>query len=142
GLVFIAGVQLFVLSTRTDNSFAWTIKVPLTAAFLGAGYWGSFPMITWSLRVREWQRVRIVVILALVLTTFTLIATLWRLDQFHLGVGSTGGRIAGWAWLVVYVTIPILLVAAFIRQERAEGSREYVVEEPLNPLLRALMFSY
>jgi hypothetical protein len=40
-LVFIAGIQLFVLTEHTDRFFAWTIGVPLTAAFLGAGYWAN-----------------------------------------------------------------------------------------------------
>src|SRR5712691_4655031 len=38
-LVFLAGIQLFVLTTRTDHYFAWTIANPFTAAFLGAFYW-------------------------------------------------------------------------------------------------------
>ena len=29
---------LFVLATTTEQTFAWTIQPPLTAAFLGAGY--------------------------------------------------------------------------------------------------------
>lgn len=37
-LLFIAGVQLFVFSEQTDYYFAWTIGLPLTAAFLSAGY--------------------------------------------------------------------------------------------------------
>ena len=40
-LVFIAGVQLFGFSRDTDHAFAWTIGVPITAAFLGAFYWGA-----------------------------------------------------------------------------------------------------
>ena len=36
--VLIAGFQLFVLTDRTEDFFAWTIDPPLTAAFLGAGY--------------------------------------------------------------------------------------------------------
>lgn len=37
-LVFLAGVQLFVFSERTDEYFAWTIQPPVGAALLGAGY--------------------------------------------------------------------------------------------------------
>ena len=35
-LVFIIGIPLFLLSGQTDRYFAWTVSVPLTAAFLGA----------------------------------------------------------------------------------------------------------
>ncbi len=39
-LVFLAGIQLFVLSDATDRYFAWTIRPPLTAEFIGAGFSG------------------------------------------------------------------------------------------------------
>jgi len=41
GLVFIVGISLFLLSEQTDQYFAWTVKPPLMAAFLGGGYWAS-----------------------------------------------------------------------------------------------------
>ena len=40
-LSLIAGVQLFVFSTRTELYFAWTIQSALTAATLGAFYFGA-----------------------------------------------------------------------------------------------------
>lgn len=39
--VFIAGIQLFVLTRATDTYFAWTIASHMTAAFLGASYLAS-----------------------------------------------------------------------------------------------------
>ena len=40
-LAGIAGIQLYVLATRTDRYFAWTIGNPLSAAFLGTGFWAG-----------------------------------------------------------------------------------------------------
>lgn len=40
-LLFIAGVQLFLLSEQTETYFAWTFAAPLSAAFMGAGYWAA-----------------------------------------------------------------------------------------------------
>src|SRR5215469_12802383 len=40
-LVLLAGIQLFVFTGRTDDFFAFTIGNPLSALFLGAGYWAS-----------------------------------------------------------------------------------------------------
>jgi hypothetical protein len=60
-LVFLAGFQLFILTGQTDLYFAWTIQPPLTAAFLGAGYFPSFLLEVLAAREREWARTRIAV---------------------------------------------------------------------------------
>ena len=54
GLVFIAGVPLFVLTEQTDHYFAWTTQPSLTAAAFGAFYWASCALSLLSVREREW----------------------------------------------------------------------------------------
>ena len=44
-LALSAGFLLFVLADQTDETFSWTIKPPLTAAFLGASYWAAFVLL-------------------------------------------------------------------------------------------------
>src|SRR5438552_4484959 len=60
-LVFLAGVQLFVLTNRTEHWFAWTIAVPLTAAFLGAFYWTAIPLAALSATRRHWADARVAI---------------------------------------------------------------------------------
>ena len=60
-LVFLAGFQLFILTEQTEHYFAWTIQPPLTAAFLGAGYWSSFLLEFLASRERIWARARVAV---------------------------------------------------------------------------------
>ena len=55
GLALIAGFLLFPLAEHTGKYFAWTIKVPLTAAFLGAAYWAAFVLIAWTARRSTWE---------------------------------------------------------------------------------------
>jgi len=55
-LVFLAGFQLFILTEQTEHYFARTIQPPLTAAFLGAGYWSSFLLEFLASRERIWAR--------------------------------------------------------------------------------------
>ena len=55
-LLFIAGIQLFVLSGQTDTYFAWTFAAPFSAAFMGAGYWAAMVLPTRG-RIREPQAV-------------------------------------------------------------------------------------
>lgn len=135
----VAGSVLYLLATRTEDYFAWTIKVPLTAAFLGSGYLAAVAMLVPSYRETVWRRVRIIPVMGFTLTFVTAVVTLWRLDEFHLGSGSGTARVAGWAWLVVYLSIPVLLAAVFVAQQRAGGRRERAVAQPLLPLTRAVL---
>jgi hypothetical protein len=53
-LVFLVGVQLFILTERTDRYFAWTVEPPLTAAALGGAYWASSIMELLASRQPTW----------------------------------------------------------------------------------------
>ena len=121
-LVFIIGIPLFLLSGQTDRYFAWTISVPLTAAFLGAGYWSSFFIEFVAARERVWANSRVAVPAVFVFTGLTLVATLIHLDLFHLG-GSFAAitQIGTWTWMAVYVSVPILLAALWAIQLRLPG---------------------
>src|SRR5207244_4892791 len=76
GLVFLAGVPLFLGTEHTDLYFAWTIAPPLIAAFLGAAYWASCLLELLSAREQTWARARLAVPAVLVFTTLMLVATL------------------------------------------------------------------
>jgi len=114
-LVFIVGIQLFVLSEQTDRYFAWTVAPPLTAAFLGAAFWAAGILELLAARQRVWASARIAVPAVLLFTTLTLLATLLHLDRFHLDTAS------GWVWLAVYAAVPPVMLALFVRQLRVPG---------------------
>jgi hypothetical protein len=113
--VLVAGAQLFVLSERTEDVFAWTIDPPLTAAFLGAGYWSSAVLELGAARRSEWSRARIAMPAVLIFTTLTTILTLIHLDRFHTG------SVFGIAWIAVYLCFPVAMSAALALQLRAPG---------------------
>ena len=54
GVIFLLGLSLYVAPTETDRLFAWTIQVPLTAAFLGASYWASTTLAVACAFERDW----------------------------------------------------------------------------------------
>jgi hypothetical protein len=140
-LVFslVAGGVLFLLATRTEDYFAWTIANPLTAAILGVGYLAAVALLVPSYAVTEWARLRLVPVMGFTLTFAMAVVTFWRLDEFHLGAGSGTARFAGWSWLAVYVAVPILLAGVFVRQQRAGGRHEYEIRQPLLPGTRVLL---
>jgi hypothetical protein len=115
-LVTLAGIQLYFFSTRTDHYFAWTIDVPLTAAFLGAFYWTSLFLAVQSAMQERWVMARVGLIGVQAFLWLTLLATLLHLDKFHLSAPNGFPRGAAWLWLLVYLVDPPLLTYAYIRQ--------------------------
>ena len=139
GLVLLAGLQLFVFPERTEEFFAWTIDVPLTAAFLGAGYGASVALEWLAARERLWANARIAVPSVFVFTTLTLVATLVHLDLFHLDSSiDLSTRVVTWAWIAIYVSVPVLLVVLFVNQVRMSGDdppRALPIPKPIGLVL-------
>jgi hypothetical protein len=120
-LTLLAVAALFVRPETTDRYFAWTVKPPLTAAFLGGAYLAGCTLVVLSLRAVAWAHARAAVVTILVFTVLTLVATLVHLDRFHLQVGGLPARAAAWFWLAVYVFVPIVMVVLLAVQQRARG---------------------
>src|SRR3970040_3148700 len=57
-VLFLPGVELFVLAGQTEAYFAWTFASPLSAAFMGAGYWAAMFHAYSGARGRSWKKVR------------------------------------------------------------------------------------
>jgi hypothetical protein len=114
-LVAVAGFQLFVLSDHTDRWFAWTIGEPLSAATLGALYWASFVTVRFAMLERSWATARAPLLGVQSFTLLTMVATLLHLGTFHLTGGPASAVLAGWGWLIVYVTVPLALLFLLVR---------------------------
>jgi hypothetical protein len=120
-LTALATNQLYVLSEHTDAWFAWTIRPPLTAAFLGGGYGAGFLMVILALRTHAWAHARVPVVTVLIFTTLTLVATLLHRDRFHFEDAGAIARFAAWFWLGVYLVVPVALTLLAVRQQRMAG---------------------
>jgi hypothetical protein len=117
-LLFIAGIQLFILSEHTDFYFAWTIALPLTAAFMGAGYWAALIAAYLALRQAASTWVRLTGPTAVAATFLLGIATFLHLDKFHLTSPALLTRFVTWVWVIVYVVAPLYFLVLLIRQGR------------------------
>jgi hypothetical protein len=119
-LVFLAGVQLFLFPRRTEEYFAWTVASPMTAVFLGASYWSAVGLELVAARAARWAGARIALPAVFAFTTLTLIVTLVHLELFHLDDDlALRTRAVTWAWIAVYVAVPLLMVVAHRDQRRA-----------------------
>jgi hypothetical protein len=113
----VASVLLYLLPTRTDELFAWTIEPPLTAMFLGAAYIGGIWFFARVLRTPRWHRVKYgfpaVVAFASLLGT----ATFLHWDRFHFG------HISFVTWVTLYVATPFLVLGAAAANWRTDPRR-------------------
>jgi hypothetical protein len=130
-LAFSAGLLLYVLSGNTDDTFSWTIKPPLTAAFLGAAYWAAFVLFAWSARQSLWVRARPFVLPVTAIAVLLLVATLLHDDKFHKDL-------FGRFWIAAYLLVPPFLAAALWTQRRAPRVPA-PPREPLPAWLRAAL---
>src|SRR6266511_2915919 len=122
-LLFIAGIQLFILSEQTETYFAWTFASPLPAAFMGAGYWAAMFHAYSGARAKGWQYVRTSMPAALTATTLLTITTFLHLDKFHLDSPLFITRFVTWVWIAVYVLVPPILAIAWTIQARLLGAK-------------------
>jgi hypothetical protein len=122
GLGVIIGVQLFVLTESTERYFAWTINIPLSAAFLGGAYWGGVTLLMLAARERMWARARIAVPPMVILSIAMLGATFLHLDLFHIrGTAPPAARGAAYGWIASYALVPLGLVVLWVGQRRGPG---------------------
>jgi len=122
-LLFIAGVQLFLLSAQTETYFAWTFAAPISAAFMGAGYWAAMFHAYSGVRANAWADVRTSLPAALTATGLLTITTFLHLDKFHFDSPLLITRFVTWVWIVVYVLVPPILALAWIIQSRLPGAQ-------------------
>lgn len=121
-LLFIAGIQLFILSGQTETYFAWTFAAPISAAFMGAGYWSAMLHAYTAARAKAWADVRTSMPAALTATGLLTITTFLHLDQFHFDSSLFVTRFVTWVWIAVYVVVPPILATAWIIQSRLPGA--------------------
>jgi hypothetical protein len=141
GLVFAIGIPLIFLAGRTDTYFAWTIAPPLTAAFLGGGFWASLWLEFVASQEIVWARARIAVPAVFVFSVLTGLITLAHLDRFHLGGQfSPVTTIVTWGWLVVYVLAGPVQGLLWLLQTRAPGQDERRIA-PLPGVLNGLLLA-
>ena len=121
-LLFIAGIQLFILSAQTETYFAWTFAAPISAAFMGAGYWAAMFHAYTGARAKAWAYVRTSLPAALTATGLLTITTFLHLNKFHFDSPLFLTRFVTWVWIAVYVVVPPVLAIAWIIQSRLPGA--------------------
>jgi hypothetical protein len=130
-LAVLNAAFLYFLPARAANGYAWAIRPPISAAFLGAGYLAGVVATALAvLETRRWRSIQPLAVALLTLSVGLLAATLLHADRFRWSYPPT------WLWTGVYALAPFG-VAVLARRQRAITVRP-IAPDPGLRLLRLL----
>ena len=123
-----------MLSDHTDIYFAWTIALPLTAAFLGAGFWAAMIAAYMSWWQSASVSLRLTGLTSVAATGILGVATFVHLDKFHLNSPALLTRFVTWVWILVYVVTPFVFLWLWLMHGRTADDK--MGAEPLPQWVR------
>src|SRR3954454_11341224 len=122
------GIWLYFLPGAAKTHYAWSIKPPINAAFIGAGFLaGTLATGLVLVTATRWRSFSTLPVALWVLATSLLAATLIHQDRFKFGYPPT------WVWTLVYAGVPFAVPYLVYRQ-----SQDAEPEPPADPALNGL----
>jgi hypothetical protein len=117
-LALANGAFLYLVPQLAETHYAWAIKPPINAAFMGAGYAAGMVATGLALfRAKQWRSVRLLFPGFFVLGLSLFLATLLHADRFKWSYPLT------WIWTLVYFGIPVGSVMVWLWHERGTEVR-------------------
>ena len=114
------GVYLYLAPSAANEHYAWSIKLPVNAAFIGAGFLAgtlATGLVLWV--ATRWRSFSTLPPALWVLATTLLVATLIDRHLFKWDFPPA------WVWLIVYAGVPVVVPLLVVMQNR--------VREPTPP---------
>ena len=112
-LALANGVFLYLAPSEAKTHYAWSIKPPVNAAFIGAGFLaGTLATGLVLFAATRWRSFSTLPPALWVLATTLLAATLIHNDKFKFGYVPT------WLWVVVYAGVPFAVPVLVLLQRR------------------------
>jgi hypothetical protein len=140
-LVLVVFLNIFFLTEKTDEFFAWTVNPPITGAFIGAGYGAACILEYLASRKRYWAESRVALYGVVAFSFLMLLATVMHRDRFHFDAENWYTEAGTWFWLLIYASVPLMLsVAAFDQWQQPGGdpARTRPISRPVRLLIFAL----
>jgi hypothetical protein len=130
-LAVLNAAFLYLLPARAATGYAWAIRPPISAAFLGGGYLAGVVATALAvLAARRWRSIQPLAVALVTLSVGLLAATLLHTARFRWGYPPT------WVWTGVYALAPVGVVI-LARRQRAITIRPAIADPRLR-LLRVL----
>jgi hypothetical protein len=112
-LALANGLFLYLAPGSADTDYAWSIKPPVNAAFIGAGFLaGTIATALVLFATGRWRSLQTLPPALWVLATTLLVATLIHNDRFKWDYPPT------WLWLAVYAGVPFAVPVLVLLQRR------------------------
>ena len=127
-LAFANGVFLYLAPGQADTRYAWSIKPPVNAAFIGAGFLaGTLATGLVLYAAQRWRSLSLLPPALWVLATSLLAATIIHHGKFKFDYPPT------WLWVVVYAGVPFAVpVLVYLQYRNREPT------PPPDPRLRVV----
>jgi hypothetical protein len=127
-LAALNGLFLYFLPGSADTDYAWSIKPPVNAAFIGAGFLaGTLATGLVLAYATRWRTFSTLPIALWVLATSLLAATIIHEDRFKFDYAPT------WVWTFVYAGVP-LAVPYLVARQRKNADAEPQADPRLRPV--------
>lgn len=111
--LLVAFVILYGFPGQTARLWSWTIQAHMTSMLLASAYLGGCYFFLRVLLVeKRWATVRMGFVSVALFATLLGIATVIHWDKF------SHGKVAFWLWAGLYFTAPLLVVAAWLANQR------------------------
>jgi len=101
--LLLAFLILFFFPEKSGEHFAWAIKPPMTALFIGAGYLGGAYQFVRLIGGKKWHRYGMAFPPVITFTVAMLAATVMHWDRFDIH------HFPFLLWLILYVVTPFLI---------------------------------
>lgn len=131
-ILVTAFVILYGFPSDTERLFAWTIRPELTPMVLASAYLGGAWFFVRVRREGRWARVSAGLVAVTLFAGLLGVATVLHWDRFN------HGHIAFWLWAALYFTAPLLVLAAWVANQRT-ASPPRSTELRLGRLARAVV---
>jgi hypothetical protein len=120
------GVFLYFVPAQAETHYAWAIKPPVNAAFIGAGFLaGTLATGLVLAFATRWRTFSTLPVALWVLATSLFAATLIHHDKFKFDYAPT------WVWTFVYAAVP-LAVPFLVMRQRKNADPESKADPKLN----------
>jgi hypothetical protein len=128
-----AFVILFLFPGQTHQLWGWTIKSRMSCMFMGGGYLAGALFFLRASLTREWHRLGPGIIATTAFAGLLGVATFLHWSVFN------HGHVSFWAWLVLYVTTPVLLPVLYVKNRQFDPKTAGPEDVPIPAWIRTVL---